>query len=76
VVVSDFGLLDAIESGLVKIPQLPTRDITGANEATYFNVWRWVEEMAEKDGHGTKLNPQIVMNLRLGTDYNAGSRLA
>ncbi len=60
-VVSDFGLLDAIESGLVKIPQLPTRDITGANEATYFNVWRWVEERAEQDGLGTKLNPQIVM---------------
>lgn len=60
-VVSDFGLLDAIESGLVKIPQLPTRDITGADEATYFNVWRWVEEMAEKDGHGTTLNPQLVM---------------
>ena len=60
-VVSDFGLLDAIESGLVKIPQLPTRDITGANEATYFNVWRWVEERAEQDGLGWKLNPQIVM---------------
>ncbi|MDN5870863.1 MAG: DEAD/DEAH box helicase family protein [Nitrococcus sp.] len=29
-IVSDFGLLDAIESGLVKIPQLPSRDATGA----------------------------------------------
>src|SRR5690606_2224140 len=27
-VVSDFGLLDAIESGLVKIPQLPSRDVS------------------------------------------------
>ena len=60
-IVCDFGLLDAIESGLVKIPQLPTRDITGAEEASYFNVWRWVEAMAEKDGLGNKLNPQIVM---------------
>lgn len=60
-IVSDFGLLDAIESGLVKIPQLPTRDITGEEDAGYFNVWRWVESMAEKDGLGTKLNPQIVM---------------
>lgn len=32
-VVSDFGLLDAIESGLVKIPQLPSRDISGNEEA-------------------------------------------
>src|SRR5690606_35166121 len=49
-IVSDFGLLDAIESGLVKIPQLPTRDISGEEDAGYFNVWRWVESMAEKHG--------------------------
>ncbi len=60
-VVSDFGLLDAIESGLVKIPQLPTRDITGAAEASYFNVWRWVEARAEQDGLGKSITPQIVM---------------
>jgi len=30
-VVSDFGLTDAIESGLVKIPQLAVRDTTGAD---------------------------------------------
>ncbi|HYN76280.1 MAG TPA: hydrolase, partial [Lamprocystis sp. (in: g-proteobacteria)] len=60
-VVSDFGLLDAIESGLVKVPQLPTRDITGAEEASYFNVWRWVQYRAEQDGHGTKLTPALVM---------------
>ena len=29
-IVSDFGLIDAIESGLVKIPQLAMRDTTGA----------------------------------------------
>lgn len=60
-VVSDFGLLDAIESGLVKVPQLPTRDITGNEEASYFNVWRWVEHRAVSDGHGSKLTPELVM---------------
>ncbi|MEX2575429.1 MAG: DEAD/DEAH box helicase family protein [Halofilum sp. (in: g-proteobacteria)] len=60
-VVSDFGLLDAIESGLVKIPQLPSRDATGAEEAAYFNVWRWVEEKAQQDGYGTRITPEIVM---------------
>src|SRR5450759_1851361 len=30
-VVSDFGLIEAIESGLVKIPQLAVRDSTGAD---------------------------------------------
>ena len=61
-VVSDFGLLDAIESGLVKIPQLPSRDATGADEAAYFNIWRWVQQQAEHDGYGTRLTPQIVMS--------------
>ena len=60
-IVSDFGLLDAIESGLVKVPQLPTRDITGAEEASYFNVWRWVQYRAEQDGHSSTLTPALVM---------------
>ncbi|MBK8696074.1 MAG: DEAD/DEAH box helicase family protein [Deltaproteobacteria bacterium] len=41
-VVSDFGLTDAIESGLVKIPQLAARDTTGAQVPGYFNIWNWV----------------------------------
>ena len=60
-VVSDFGLLDAIESGLVKIPQLPTRDITGAEVAAYFNIWRWVQQKAGEADHGLNLTPDIVM---------------
>jgi type III restriction enzyme len=60
-IVSDFGLLDAIESGLVKVPQLPGRDVTGAEEASYFNIWRWIEARAEQDGYGTKLGPELVL---------------
>jgi type III restriction enzyme len=41
-VVSDFGLIDAIESGLVKIPQLAVRDTTGAEIPGYFNIWQWI----------------------------------
>ena len=41
-VVSDFGLIDAIESGLVKIPQLAVRDTTGAQIPGYFNIWQWI----------------------------------
>jgi type III restriction enzyme len=59
-IVCDFGLLDAIESGLVKIPQLPSRDVTGADEAAYFNIWRWVQAKAEEEGY-SKLTPEIVM---------------
>ncbi|NNU63048.1 BPTD_3080 family restriction endonuclease [Ochrobactrum soli] len=61
-IVSDFGLLDAIESGLVKIPQLPARDVTGAEEAAYFNIWRWMQAKAKEDGYGDTITPQIVMN--------------
>ena len=60
-VVSDFSLLEAIESGLVKIPQLPTQDIGGTETPAYFNVWRWVQEIAEKDGADGKLPPDVVM---------------
>jgi len=41
-VVSDFSLMDAIESGLVKIPQLAVRDTTGAEIPGYFNIWQWI----------------------------------
>ena len=61
-IVSDFGLLDAIESGLVKIPQLPARDVSGAEEAAYFNIWRWVQAKAKEGGLGANITPEIVMN--------------
>ncbi|QVN12397.1 BPTD_3080 family restriction endonuclease [Burkholderia sp. LAS2] len=61
-VVSDFSLLEGIEAGLVKIPQLPTQDITGGETPAYFNVWRWVQERIEQDGGGkAKLSPDMVM---------------
>ena len=60
-VVSDFSLLEAIEAGLVKIPQLPTQDIGGTATPAYFNVWRWVQEMAESDGSSGKLTPDVLM---------------
>jgi type III restriction enzyme len=50
-VISDFSLLEAIEAGLVKIPQLPTEDGSGEDVPRYFNVWRWVQRQAQNDGH-------------------------
>lgn len=41
-VVSDFGLTDAIESGLVKVPQLVAADDTGRPMPAYFNIWEWI----------------------------------
>ncbi|MBI2525999.1 MAG: DEAD/DEAH box helicase family protein [Candidatus Rokubacteria bacterium] len=58
-VVSDFGLTDAIESGLVKIPQLAVRDTTGAEIPGYFNIWRWImPRLTAGERGGSRGNPK------------------
>lgn len=62
--VSDFGLVDAIESGLVKIPQLPAQDTTGAERSAYFNIWEWVKSKltpAERGGRTGTFRPEAVL---------------
>ncbi len=63
-VVSDFGLTDAIESGLVKIPQLAVRDSTGADIPGYFNIWRFIWEKltpAERGGAHASPRPEAIL---------------
>lgn len=63
-VVSDFGLTDAIESGLVKIPQLAVRDTTGAEIPGYFNIWRWIMPQltsAERGGRKGSPKPEAIL---------------
>ena len=64
-IVCDFGLVDAIESGLVKIPQLPIQDTTGKEIPAYFNVWKWIVEekltRAEKGGRRGQISPKAVL---------------
>ena len=58
-VVSEFGLTDAIESGLVKIPQLAVRDTTGADIPGYFNIWRWImPRLTAAERGGSRGNPK------------------
>lgn len=58
-VVSDFGLIDAIESGLVKIPQLAVRDTTGAAIPGYFNIWQWIlPQLSGSERGGKKAAPK------------------
>ncbi|MEJ7785892.1 MAG: hypothetical protein WKF96_13890, partial [Solirubrobacteraceae bacterium] len=49
-VVSDFGLVDAIESGLVKIPRIPTDDDSGLSVPKYRNLWEYVKKALPKRG--------------------------
>ena len=58
-VVSDFGLVDAIESGLVKIPQLAVRDSTGAAIPGYFNIWHWIlPQLTAAERGGKRADPK------------------
>ena len=43
-IVSDFGLVDAIESGITKIPRLPAIDNTGRPEPQFFRLWHHVTD--------------------------------
>lgn len=62
--VSDFGLVDAIESGIVKIPRLPVSDTTGRPEAQYFKLWQNIKDRLEPaeflPGKGKKPKPDVV----------------
>src|SRR6266536_3688321 len=58
-VVSDFGLTVAIESWLVKIPQLAVSDPTGKEQAEYFNIWRWImSKLTAAERGGKRANPK------------------
>ncbi len=60
--VSDFGLVDAIESGIVKIPRLPVSDTTGRPEPKYFNLWRHITGNLQPGEKlpGGKPKPEVV----------------
>ena len=62
--VSDFGLVDAIESGIVKIPRLPVSDTTGRPEAKYFRLWKHINDNLQPgerlSGRSRKPKPEVV----------------
>ena len=47
-VISDFGLIDAIESGMVKIPRVPTDDNAGLAVPKYRNLWEHIKQALPK----------------------------
>lgn len=62
--VSDFGLVDAIESGIVKIPRLPVLDTTGRPDPKYFKLWEALKEGLQPaeflPGRARKPKPEVV----------------
>lgn len=62
--VSSFDLQDAIESGLVKIPQLAVRDSAGGEIPGYFNIWNWILPKltpAERGGGRSPAKPEAIL---------------
>lgn len=62
--VSDFGLVDAIESGIVKIPRIPVDDNSGQPIPKYFRLWQTIMQAlpsAEREAAHRKAKPQSVM---------------
>jgi type III restriction enzyme len=58
-IVSDFGLVEAIESGLTKIPQLAARDASGQEVPYYFNIWEWIlDQLTSAERGGAKRDPK------------------
>ncbi len=61
-IVSDFGLVDAIESGITKIPRLPAADNTGRPEPQFFKLWQHVTANLTSGERlpGGKPKPEVV----------------
>jgi type III restriction enzyme len=62
--VSDFGLVDAIESGITKIPRLPVSDTTGRPDPKYFRLWDHIVDRLKPGerlaGRAGKPKPEVV----------------
>jgi type III restriction enzyme len=63
-IVSDFGLVDAIESGITKIPRLPVQDTTGRPDPKYFRLWEAIRDNLQPGeklpGRSGKPKPTVV----------------
>ena len=59
--VSDFGLVDAIESGIVKIPRLPVASNDGRADPKYFRLWQeMMKDLVPAQKIGRKPKPEIA----------------
>jgi type III restriction enzyme len=63
-IVSDFGLVDAIESGIVKVPRVPVDDNTGAPIPKYFRLWEHINQQlpaSERQTARRRAKPESVL---------------
>lgn len=88
--VSDFGLVDAIESGITKIPRLPVADTSGRPDPKFFRLWEEIKLRLKQQGAADfmrgKPKPEAVWREAEGAlamlasqwkerfDYNQGAK--
>ncbi len=67
-VVSDFSLIDAIESGIVKVPRVPVSDDSMAgDQPTYRSIWMRIRDELPKKGRKTQEelgDPKLPLQLQ------------
>ncbi|MDI9416595.1 MAG: DEAD/DEAH box helicase family protein, partial [Euryarchaeota archaeon] len=74
-IVSDFGLSDAIESGLVKTPRVVIRDDGMPDTRTYrsklYHIYKWVKEDLNRKAQPHETLPDLIINgyYLLGKDW-------
>lgn len=74
-VVSDFSLIDAIESGIVKIPRVPVSDDSMKGELpTYRNIWTLIRDHLPKKGRGSKENVPSTSEPKLPKELEGALR--
>lgn len=62
--VSDFSLMDAIESGIVKLPRVPVADNLPSGEMPRFrNLWAHIRDRMPKAGRGKTAKPLDPLSL-------------
>jgi type III restriction enzyme len=62
-IVSDFGLVDAIECGITKVPRIPVADDAGRPDPKYFHLWRHIMQQlpqGERETQKRKAKPEAV----------------
>lgn len=59
-VVSDFSLVEAIESGIVKIPRVPVDDDRRAEDVMYLTLWENIRDQLPKKGRKDEDGNQIL----------------
>lgn len=68
-IVSDFGLAEAVESGIVKVPRIPVDDNTGEPIPRYFRLWESINSelpASERQTAKRKAKPESVLVLAEG----------